>query len=538
MVLDQGKGGAGEVPPIDEKTQRRIANVLSHLAGSKKPEGQAERNCRTCLHAKTCKSPGDDCTPQKMVDIEDLQSLNKRPSQAGNNGFPKPKAYAKRTYSGDFFDDDADTLFDNARFADTQKPLLQAFTLPPEVYSSRRWFERELLEVFMPSWSLIGREDEIIDPGQYIALDTDWAGPVAVCRGNDGKLYAFANVCCHRGAKVLPDGKGKGTALGLVCPYHAWTYEFDGTLKWAPGMHKTEHFNEDEVRLTPVRLETFHGFIFVTASEKTKPLHEAMGDLPDKLEPWFGANGAVKNMVCVSRYETEVGCNWKFLMENTCETYHTSVVHNASLGPMKSKPMDPHVGDWDAVQVPSERSIVPLPDDFKGVRFPLPAFTDKTAFVNMFPSLQVNVTWDCIWWMYLIPSAPEKTKIQMGFCFPRETVQLPQFSSTLERYLHRWRTAVAEDNEISLNQQRGVRSVFRTPGRFCQLEFGTHNFNNWLLCRMLDGQKGRWDPGQRVFTGAGEMFSNDSRDMVALAEASEQQAKSVSAENTFRRAAF
>ena len=47
--------------------------------------------------------------------------------------------------------------------------------------------------------------------------------------------------------------------------------------------------------------------------------------------------------------------------------------------------------------------------------------------------------------------------------------------------------AVSEDNAISLNQQRGVRSMFRRPGRFCELEFGTHNFQNWLLHKMLDG---------------------------------------------------
>lgn len=48
----------------------------------------------------------------------------------------------------------------------------------------------------------LGRADEIEDPGQYLAIDTEWGGPVAVCRGEDHKLYAFANVCCHRGAKV------------------------------------------------------------------------------------------------------------------------------------------------------------------------------------------------------------------------------------------------------------------------------------------------------------------------------------------------
>jgi hypothetical protein len=48
--------------------------------------------------------------------------------------------------------------------------------------------------------------------------------------------------------------------------------------------------------------------------------------------------------------------------------------------------------------------------------------------------------------------------------------------------------AVSEDNGISMNQERGVRSMFRKPGRYCQLEFGTHNFNNWLVSHMIDGE--------------------------------------------------
>ena len=182
--------------------------------------------------------------------------------------------------------------------------------------------------------------------------------------------------------------------------------------------------------------------------------------------------------------------------------------------------MVPHRGAWDAVRVPSTRSVVPLPTDFKGERFPLPAFTDSTAFVNIFPSLQINVTWDCAWWMRMLPSGPEHTTVTLGFCFPRATTELPDFPAKLKecvarhltaaqwkqedrerwreqeargepnrgharclftvgvsahsvsdggrvlcggRYRKRWHMAVSEDNAIACNQQRGVRSLFRRP---------------------------------------------------------------------------
>jgi Rieske 2Fe-2S family protein len=427
-----------------------------------------------------------------------------------------------RASSADHLDEKDDVLFDSKRFQGTQKPLLEAEMLPAEVYNSRKWYLRELERAFLPSWTLVGRQDEIKESGKYLAIDTEWGGPVAVVRGKDGQLHAFANVCAHRGAKILQDGAGQAPRGGLICPYHAWTYDYSGQLMVAPGMNKTVGFDEDDIRLTPVRLELFHGFIFVCASGEAKGLGECLGDMPERLPEWFGPDGATQNMVCVARRTYDVPCNWKFIYENTCETYHTSVVHRASLGPMKSTPMEPHMGDWDGVRVPTKRTIIPLPADFEGENFPLPAFTNKSCFVNIYPSLQINVTWDCMWWMNTIPTSETSSRIEMGFCFPAATAKLDVFPDRLERYLHRWHTAVMEDNEISLNQQRGVRSVFRKPGRYCQLEFGTHNFNNWLLSRVLDNQAAAWQPGQRVFKSSEELWSNDDAQMLRLVdEASE-----------------
>lgn len=393
-----------------------------------------------------------------------------------------------RSHAADKLDEKPNLLFDPQRFAATQRPLLEASTLPAEVYSSRAWYLKELDRVFAPSWTLIGREDEMMKPGSYLAVDTEWGGPVAVVRGNDGSLHAFANACAHRGAKILADGPGKAPRSGLICPYHAWTYDYSGQLIIAPGMKKSVGFDEDHIRLAPVRFDTFHGFIFVNQQKDAKPLAECLGDLPEKLPEWFGADGEAQRMVCVARRSYDVPCNWKLIFENTCETYHTSVVHKGSLGPMKSRPMEPHVGDWDGVRVPTERSIVPLPSDFEGDKAPLPTFTNKSAFLNLFPSLQINVTWDCLWWMSTRPTGESSTHIEMGFCFPAQTTKLDVFPSRLERYLHRWHVAVTEDNAISMNQTRGLRSTLRKPGRFCELEFRTHNFNNWLLSKVLDNK--------------------------------------------------
>jgi len=494
-----------EETAVPKDLRRRLKTVLDHLAASK----EGSDSCSIGLTPQGC-----DSTPSG-VDIEDLGS-SRRPPTSG-------RASSPRLHSGHFQDDNEAWLFDPERFKETQKPLLEASTFPPEPYSSNKWLQREYGRVFQKSWMLVGRANEIAEPGQYLAVDTEWGGPVVVCRGKDYNLHAFANVCRHRGAKVVPDGPGKASPLGLICPYHAWTYEFTGNLKWAPGMHQAKNFDEDSISLAPVRMDTFCGFIFVCHSAEGKSLAEAMGNLPELLPEWFGPEGGVNDMVVVARREYNVPCNWKFLMENTTETYHTSVVHKSSLGPMKSSPVAPHVGDWDGVWVETDRTVVPLPDDLKGVKFPFPAFTDKTAFVAMFPCVQVNCTWDCVWWMNLLPTGEHSTRIVMGFCFPPETARLDHFPETVKCYMARWNTAVSEDNAIALNQERGVRSTNRVPGRFCRTEFGTHNFNNWLLANMLDGQTTAWDPGSRLFVQKeNASWSNNDERMVELAAESEK----------------
>lgn len=105
-----------------------------------------------------------------------------------------------------------------------------------------------------------------------------------------------------------------------MCPYHAWTYDYDGTLKFAPGMKKSKKFHKNEIRLKPLHVSLFHGFVFVSVHSNPSPLKTCLGDLPKHLSDWFGINGKAKDMVCAGRKEYDVACNWKFLMENTCET--------------------------------------------------------------------------------------------------------------------------------------------------------------------------------------------------------------------------
>lgn len=400
-----------------------------------------------------------------------------------------------RTFSG--FSGSAGTInpFNSAAFTATRLPLAEARTLPGHVFHSKKWYAAEVKHLLTPSWVLAGRADEITAPGSFIRVDLPDGASALVVRGKDGVIRAWANVCRHRGARFENGKAGKLKACLLVCPYHAWTFDAtSGNLRGVPkGKGMPECFNKDDWSLHSIHLAEFRGFLFVSSSEETPPLEKQLGNAPELVfKDW-----AFEDFVTVGRREYLVDCNWKFLMQNTSETYHAAKVHRASLGPMTSESVEdfmgvPVNGNWNAVHVPGDISVVPLP----GEPAPFPELESlqrredglSTFFVSLFPTLQINITRDCAWWMRVLPEGPKRTRVTQGFLFPEATTTLPNFETLLQPYLRRWDMAVVEDNDISINQQLACEGPHQHPGPYHNLEFAVHDFDNMVLDAVLRGE--------------------------------------------------
>ena len=101
-------------------------------------------------------------------------------------------------------------------------------TLTGRDYSAAEVFDLERERIFARSWFYAGRAEGLDEPGDFVAVDV--AGEsVIVLRTKAGDLRAFYNVCRHRGSRLCDaeSGRMKGA---IKCPYHAWSYSFDGTL--------------------------------------------------------------------------------------------------------------------------------------------------------------------------------------------------------------------------------------------------------------------------------------------------------------------
>jgi phenylpropionate dioxygenase-like ring-hydroxylating dioxygenase large terminal subunit len=192
-------------------------------------------------------------------------------------------------------------------------------TLPWSWYADPEVLRREGERIFARNWQYAGHSGQLADDGSYFASVAGQI-PVVVTRARGGDVRAFLNVCRHRG-HVLASGAGKRETL--QCPYHAWTYGLDGTLRAAPRADREPGFDFDELGLAEISVGTWGPFVFVNPDPGAAPLAEALGDVPSRLAEIVDVDALEFRF----RTEYELEANWKIACENFLECYHCAVAH-------------------------------------------------------------------------------------------------------------------------------------------------------------------------------------------------------------------
>ena len=371
-----------------------------------------------------------------------------------------------------------ENLFTPERYVDVRETLLEASTLPPHCYTSQAFYRREIERIFEPHWQFVGRAEQLAAPGDYFCFDGP-AGPVILLRDRDARIRAYANSCRHRGSRLLD---GSGRCKRIVCPYHRWSYDLDGSLVGAPGMQDVRGFDNADFPLLELGVECWDGFVFVHYGPDPQPLAAHLGNMP----ALFAAHRCGE-MRLAGSLEFDIAANWKLLAENALEAYHTGSVHRDTLGQQASSRVETE-GNWTALRVEDEASVATLPGDdkpFAHIEGLGEAARAGAYFTLVYPSTQLVFAQDCAWWLAFEPRAVDRTRLVIGACFPEATIAREDFGDKVQAYFDRWRVATAEDNAICEAQQRG-QAFERPPGRFAADEFAVHAFDNWVLDRVLD----------------------------------------------------
>lgn len=380
------------------------------------------------------------------------------------------------------------SLFSPERYTATRRPLHQASPLPGWCYTSPEWYEKEIETIFLKDWLCVGRAEQIPAPGDFFSIELV-GKPLIVVRDEGREIRAHSALCRHRGAII---SESAGHCRTFVCPYHSWTYSLSGKLLGTPGtpppMAGVEGFDKADYGLTPIRCETWGGFIFINFDEQAQPLHQWLGDLPQFLERY-----ELENMQWTHRDVYDVDCNWKVWLENALENYHTPTIHRKHVEP--GKPLNwtfeqPH-GPWEALY--SKRSVVA----YSGLP-PIPGLNEKEAgglyHIWIQPSVQIILSSAYMKFRQYLPQGPDKLRLYENWTFPASTVDGPDFKEIVgAEYYEKYSEIVREDLGINPNIQKAMRSGSYKPGRYSLEEHVVHR----IAIRVIDRVVGPATPAAR-----------------------------------------
>ena len=190
-------------------------------------------------------------------------------------------------------------------------------SLPRQFYTSETLYKMDIEHYWNHSWIWVGHIDQISNVGDFFLFDYGYES-VIVARDKDKCINAFLNVCRHRGSRVCIEKSGNTRVF--ACPYHAWTYELNGSLRAAREME--ENFNTAEYSLKKVNLRIFHGLIFICVADNPPNIDEGLLQLEPLVEPF-----EFENLKIVHSANYPVAANWKLALENYMECYHCAPAH-------------------------------------------------------------------------------------------------------------------------------------------------------------------------------------------------------------------
>ncbi|MET0940753.1 MAG: aromatic ring-hydroxylating dioxygenase subunit alpha [Mesorhizobium sp.] len=196
--------------------------------------------------------------------------------------------------------------------------------LPGWSYHSPAFLELEKEHVFRTHWQIVGHISDVPEPGNYLTMDVVGERALIV-RGRDGVVRGFHNICRHRGSRVVASEKGT-CKNALVCPFHGWVYNLDGTLRGAARPRSFPELDKTEFGLMPLDLEIWMGLIFIRFRKGPQP---SVAKLMQPFEEEF-AHYKSADMVPTTGIRTQTSpVNWKSVRDVDNEGYHVAMAHPA-----------------------------------------------------------------------------------------------------------------------------------------------------------------------------------------------------------------
>jgi choline monooxygenase len=276
--------------------------------------------------------------------------------------------------------------------------------IPAGRYTSPERLAEELAVLFLGEPLVLCLSGALPGPGSYRTVDL-CGTPVLVTRAADGRVRAMANVCRHRGVRVVD---GAGEARRFTCPFHAWVYDLEGRLVGMPVADAFSELCREEKGL--IELPVAEGYGLVVGRLRSGP----PVDIDEYLGPELAAELAMLDFADWAPYTDahvhQVNANWKVTLDTFRENYHFDYLHRNTLkdyaygGVLTFDPFGPHLRNCSAI-----RSIDELRDR------PEDAWGEVTQYFSyqyqLFPntSLTFDVRHIELW--QILPTGPGTSEV-------------------------------------------------------------------------------------------------------------------------------
>jgi len=193
--------------------------------------------------------------------------------------------------------------------------------LPGWCYNNAELTQLEMEQVFLQKWMWVGHVSDIPNTGDYQCLDIANERAVVV-RDNNGNLGAFHNLCRHRGSRVVVGDRGH-CGNTLICPFHGWSYNLDGSLKNIPRSNAFPELDQDKLGLKPLDCEVWHGLIFIRFGGEGKSVAETFSEAEQEI----GLYRIEEMQTYDEPWRSEFDLDWKSVVDIDNEGYHVPKGH-------------------------------------------------------------------------------------------------------------------------------------------------------------------------------------------------------------------
>jgi phenylpropionate dioxygenase-like ring-hydroxylating dioxygenase large terminal subunit len=341
-------------------------------------------------------------------------------------------------------------------------------SLPGWLYHDRDFFEAERKHLFARTWHVVCHTSDVPNPGDYVTLDILGEKFVTV-RGQDGHVRSFHNVCRHRASR-LADGESGNCGHRLVCPYHAWSYGLDGTLRSVPPWQGMDDLDLKRHGLGMLDQEIWHGFIFVRSAQGMPSIAEMMAPYEDEIAPHGFEDLKPQGRVTLRPRAV----NWKNVADNYGDGLHIPVAHpglSRLFGNSYALEAKPWVDKMDAriTQRPSSNWAERGYQARLGLFDHLPEDRRRVwSYYRLWPNIAFDVYPDQVDFMQFVPVSPTETIIrEIAYVRPDARREV-----RAARYLN-WRInrqVNAEDTVLIARVQAGMESSSYVSGPLSRSE--------------------------------------------------------------------